>query len=281
MLYKWLRAIRSVAGALTDKSLDNQAEGGVLLDLTATVDYIYLGQTFPFNNFYIQSKVANDVSATIKVEYWDGSAWRQMVDVLDGTSVGGKPLAQSGLIQFSPDIHYMWCYVPDTSESAGPSELQTLTIYNLYWLRISYSSTLKATTAAQQFTYAFSTHNRIAKHDTTISNYLTSFEAGKTSWESEIITASQEVIKELQSRKLILHPGQILRLDDVSLAAEYKTLSNIYFNIGGEVYNKKKETIDKKYEGAMDISGFTLDLNKNGFVDREEMEVFQFRAVRS
>jgi hypothetical protein len=278
MLYQWIRLIKSDNGVLTDISLDNQNESKTcLLNLTTGEDYIYIGQQYPFNNFYYKSAVANDVSAVLSIEYWDGSFWKAAVDVLDATSANGASLANSGAVQFTPNYHYRWARVYDTSETFAPAELQSLTIYNLYWIRLKWSATLKATTASKKFTYAFSTHQQINHRDSTIGPYLPSFNL--TSWEDPIITASMDVVLDLKRKNLIIHEGQILRFDDVTNATNWRTLINIYRDLGGD-YKDKHDAASKEYYRSIDMKGFTFDKNENAFVETDEVENSCSRLIR-
>lgn len=281
MLYQWLRLIKSDNGTLTDISLANQNEStDLVMNLTVSEDYIYVGQQYPFNNFYIQSDVANDVASVMSIEYWDGSVWKNAVDVLDATSVNGVSLAQSGVVQFSPDYHYRWSFVPDTSDTAmSPTELRTLTIYNLYWIRIKWSATLNALTTIKKITYCFSSHQQIDNRDSTINAYLGSFAVGKTSWENEIITASMDVVLELKRKNLIVHEGQVLRFDDVSNATDWRTLINIYRDLGGD-YKEKYDDALKEYSNALDVRRFSFDVNNDGFLSRGETNYYSMRLRR-
>ena len=90
MLYQYIRTFDADDGTLTDLSLDNQDESSTLpFDLVVSEDYYYIAQFFPFNNFFVQIDTANDVTASITLEYYDGTSWREAVDVLDGTSTSG------------------------------------------------------------------------------------------------------------------------------------------------------------------------------------------------
>lgn len=277
MLFQYIRVLKSKNGTLTDLSIQNQNElVDVLCDLTVNQDLIYIGQRLPSNNLFFQSSVANDVTANMVIEYWDGSAWQDAVDILDATN----GLFNSGVVQFSPDRHHRWTYVNDTSDTNAPSELSTVTIYNLYWLRIKFDATLKATTAVKRIVYSFTSSQQIDNYDTTINNYLTSFGPTKTDWNDEIITSSIAVVADLKRNRAIFDKGQILDLSDVSVATDWKTLIHIYRNLGGD-YEKKYEAAIKEYEKAIDLKCPTLDQNLNAQVDMFETADNENRMVRS
>lgn len=272
MLFQYLRVIYSDNGVLTDVSLRNQDEtNSLVIPMVTGEDYIYLGQHFPFNNFFIQKSVVNAVAGTMQIDYWDSTAWRSAVDILDGTSSNsGVPLSKSGIVQFSPNPSYRWQITSDTTNGQFPSELSTLNIYNMYWLRIKFTATLTLTTAIKRITYAFTLSQQIDNYDAKINQYWDSFASGKTSWDDEIVTASYLVVRDLKSQGLIQECGDILRLDDVSIPTDWKTLELIYRSLGGDYKDKLKEASDQ-YMQSLALGRFSLDVDKNAFLSKSEI----------
>lgn len=279
MLYQWIRLLRGTNGVLSDLSLANQDETATCLhDVTAATDYLYLGQQFPFNNFYYKMAVANALASTLSIEYWTGSAWVSAVDVLDGTRPSAATLARSGMIQFSPNQRDRWQIVYDSSEvNVAPAELNSVTIYNMYWIRIKFSANLTPTAASKKICYCFSTHQQIAHRDSTLNTYLASF--GVTTWEDHIINASIDVIQELKKRNLITNSGQVLRLDDVTIATDWKTVMSIYFDLGGD-YLPKLTAATRMFDNALDLKTANFDKNNNAVVDISEKDSSQTRMSR-
>lgn len=273
MLYQYLRVIHSDNSVLKDWSLRNQEEGQTLpFALVTTEDYVYLGQHYPFNNFFMQLSVANDVAASLGIQYWDAVAWRDAVDILDGTADNnGVPLAKSGIVQFSPDPQYRWFITSDTKRGKFPPELETLNIYNVYWLRIKYSATLKATTALKRIAFAFSRHQQIDSYDAKINQYLDSFAVGKTSWDDEIVTATFMLLRDLKKRGLAQAQGDILRLDNFSIPTDWKTLEIIYRSLGGDFKEKLLEA-KEQYEKTLSLERYTFDKDEDAFVSRGEID---------
>lgn len=279
MLYQYLRLLRSTNGTLNDQSLQNQEDASTtLLDINAAQDCLYIGQQFPFNNLYIKSSVANALASNITIEYWDGSNWVFAVDILDGTKNGVSTFARSGCIQFSPNFHNRWQLVYDTSEAnVAPSELTTVTIYNLYWIRIKFTGNLTPTTASKKICYAFTTHQQIGKRDSTLVNYLPAFNV--TSWEDYIISASQDVISDLKRMNLIIDRGQVLKIEDVSSATDWKTIQSLYFELGGD-YQINYTNATRRYEEAIDLKSFSFDMNKDAYQQPIETDYQQARMSR-
>jgi len=273
MLYDWIRVIDGDDGVLTDLSVNNQDETLTLpLDLVAAEDYIYVAQHFPFNNFWMQIDTANSVATTISIEYWagQGSGWKAAKDILDGTTLAGVPLARSGVVQFSPDQKYNWHRINDTQNEPQPAGLETLEIYNVYWLRFKYVLDLSGATALKRLAYAFTQTQQLDNIDTQINQFQDSFQTGKTDWDDEIYTASIQVVNDLKRRGLITHYGQVLRFEDVTMAADIKTLILIYKNLGPG-FRVKLDDARLEYQSALDVGRFTFDKNSNAFTDQGEI----------
>jgi hypothetical protein len=205
---------------------------------------------------------ANTNTSAMTVQYWDGVQWRDAVDLMDGTSSGGKTLAQSGNIQWSSDRLYSWMKVSDTTYSGSPTELQTLNVYNCYWARLKVSATLSVGTDSKEIGYCFTNSQRLKDFDVELDGYLASFATGKTDWIDEIKTGSKLVVQDLKRMGLIMGPGQIIELDDVYVPTSLRTLALIYHNLGPSYKDKIVEMM-KEYEKSLNIRRFTFDFRHN------------------
>ena len=278
MLLDYMRILLDT-GSLSDKSLDNQDDSiNTTVALTSS-DYIYVGQRLPFTNLFLYSHVANTNTATLSVEYWNGTSWISAVDLLDGTSASGKTFAKSGIIQWSSEKSQGWQCVYDTSDSNSPASLQSITIYDCYWARLKVSATLSATTALKEITYAFTSTQELKKIDVEIDSYLSAFASGKTEWNQEITTASKLLVTDLKRLGFVAGPGQVIELDDLYMAATFKCLELLYFNLGPS-YKDRMDKMRKEYESVMNIQNFTLDSNKDGLLDQSEMGGTIRRLIR-
>ncbi|MCK4261107.1 MAG: hypothetical protein KAX49_19180, partial [Halanaerobiales bacterium] len=170
MLNTWIRLLKDT----TDVSLDNQGSGTITTDGTSPI--FYLGKKAPFNNFFAWMDVANVNSLTMTVEYWDGKDWVPTVDLLDGSNA----FTQSGVVQFSPDKDYGWQRVSDTTDAGEPPELSSFKIYDLYWLKISFSGDMSAGSTLKQIAYKFTDENELLLKDSDLNEFLTAF--GLTDW---------------------------------------------------------------------------------------------------
>jgi len=277
MLYQWLRLINGA-----DFSLDNQDDSQKVPMNLEVGDYVYLGQYFPFNNFFAWVDTANTETSSLTIEYWSNNEWVQAVDILDGTSANGKTFGKSGVVQFSPiKDKNAWSRVSDTSEtnSTTPPELNGFTIYDCFWIRLKVDANLSVGTDVNKITYTFTDSQQLNKYDIEINSFMPAFESGKTNWIKEVITASEMMLADLKSKGLVISRGQVLRFDDVSMACDMKTLALIYSNLG-KAYEEKRVRKELEYEKAINLRRFTFDLNNNGMVDEGEIQFKTVRIVR-
>jgi hypothetical protein len=270
MLLNYIRVFTNISSTLTDKSLANQDDASTVSLVLASGDYVYIAQRYPFTNVFIHMDTVNTNASVLSGQYWDGTAWRDAVDVMDGTSVGGKTLAQSGAVQWSLDADYSWNITNDTELTGAPTELSTLRIFNSYWFRLKVSATLSAGTDSKEIGYCFTNSQRLKDFDVELDGYLASFATGKTDWIDEIKTGSKLLVQDLKRMGLIMGPGQIIELDDVYVPCSLRSLALIYSNLGPS-YKDKNLAIMAEYDKAMNIRRFTFDADADGKLTQREI----------
>lgn len=131
------------SGSYIDNTTEAATEGGTTFNLlSATSDYVYVGNTTTFTGIRFKFGVRGR-NTTIKVEYSDGSIWTTMSslnnDLVDNTS----NFRRDGSITFTVPSNWN----KDTVNSA-----------NLYWIRISTTTTPTTTAKA----YAVLPYNSVA-----------------------------------------------------------------------------------------------------------------------
>ena len=122
--------ITDYTAAINDSSTINVA--------TITTTEVYIAITRPINQIKFYVGVANTVSATMNVQYWNGSAWVNCAAQSDGTMVAGKTLAQTGSVTFTST----------TTTAIVKNLYSTLT----YWYKVVFSTFLSATTTVYHAT---------------------------------------------------------------------------------------------------------------------------------
>lgn len=265
------RIIHSDNGTLRDLSinLNDLYAGNGALGIVAAEDKLYIGSDMPFNHRYFCVATANDQASVASVEIWDGNQWRAAVDVLDQTKdANGRSLAQTGILSWSVDKDYGWGFEETTEDIPA---LATLKIYNMYWVRISWSADLKATTAVSYVGHKFANDSQLEGYypDLNRTAVKTAFKAGKTTWDDQHVLAAEEIIRDLRKKKVILSRNQILDFESFNDAAIHKC-AEIIMRALGEDYADERASAIEDYNEALDKVYFPVDKDGDGRLDTVE-----------
>lgn len=265
------RIIHDNNGTLIDLSvsLNSIFTGNSTIDIVANQDKIYIGSDLPFNHRYIQVSTPNAVTSAIStVEIWDGTSWNAAVDVIDQTSTGGKTLAQSGYISWTLDRTKAWGQAATAEDVTG---LTGLKIYDMYWLRITFSVTLTGTTALSYAGHKFATDTDLGGYypDLNLTAVKTAFASGKTTWDDQHFLAAEEIIQDIRRKKIAWSGQQILDWEQFNQAGVHKVAAMIMTAFGDD-YADNRILALKEYEKAMNLKVFNVDLNQDGRLDEEE-----------
>ncbi len=264
------RVILKHSSTLTDisKSVSDIFATASVVNVQAG-DELYIGGDMPFNHRHFQLGVVNDQTAVASVEIWDGSDWNDAVDVQDLTSVSGVSLAQSGILSWSTDKSKGWTR-EDTTEDI--TELSTLKIYNMFWVRVSFSAALKATVTAKYVGHKFSQDSQLAGYwpDLARSAVKTAFSSGKTTWDEQHVLAAEEIIRDLRKLGTIKSANQINNWEIFTEASIHK-VAEIVFTAFGEAKAETRKVAADRYEAAFNQLHFPdIDSNEDGHKDIEE-----------
>lgn len=281
MMANWIRFFHKDNATLIDYSLASQNKSeNIVLPVVYTEDALFIGQYMPFNNIFFEVKVANDVTSAMQIYTHNGNQWEAVVDIIDETSTGGKTLAKSGVVQWTVNKNKNWQLTQDTtSGNQAPIELSSLTIYDMYWIKITFTASLKATTAIDRLTYKFTDESVLGALDPDLSQYMTSWSSSKTDWLDQILVASERVWLDLKAAKIIKGPESIMRFDEIHLATAWKTLALIYSALGKE-YTEKRDYAEKQYSDILNNLPITVDMSEDGHLNRNEISSSKAQVVR-
>jgi len=93
---------------------------------STTEAYFYIGSPRPLEGFKIYVDTANTSTSTMSVHYWSGSTWVEVSSLSDGTSSGGKSLAQDGSVTFT--------------STDGSAKVKYIEGQSLYFYRVAVSA---------------------------------------------------------------------------------------------------------------------------------------------
>jgi hypothetical protein len=265
------RIIWSNNGTLVDCSieLNDLFSGTKTIDLTYNQDAIYIGSDLPFNHRYFKVSSANAVSSSVSVSIWDGDSWESAVDVLDQTAASGVSMAQSGVISWSTDRAKSWAK-EETSENV--TGITTLKIYDLYWVKLTWSASWTGSTALGYAGHKFGNDNLLGAiyPDLGRSAVKTAYTAGKTNWDEQQVIASEAIVNQLRKDRVLTSASQIFSWEMFQMAGIHKTAEIIYGSFG-ESKRAEMDLAAKSYKEEMNPGVIVnQDLDGDGHIDETE-----------
>lgn len=265
--------------------LSNLFAGSAVVNPSDNTKHVYIGSDLPFNHRYfrIDPDNANDVESIVAVDIYDGFDWEPAVDVLDQTQEAGNgvPFSQNGIISWQTDRNKVWGKQAST-ELMKDSGLETLKIYNLYWVRLTFSAGLKNTTTLKYVGHKFSNDSDLGGYypDLNRVNVMASFKAGKADWEEQCILAAEEIVRDLRKKNVIWNANQIFGWDEFADASVHKVAEIVYTAFGKD-YSERREDARENYGDALDkVVDVAIDKNEDGRLSTEEKRPNFGRLIR-
>lgn len=256
------RVTRTILNTTETTALSSLNSAGLDFVLL-TSQFFYIGFHGKFASRHFQMSVVNANASALTLEYWNGSAWTAVDDLLDQTSLGGKAFAQSGFISWENKADW-------TKKAQAGIDLDI----ELYWVRLSVSGDLSALTKISSIQNIFSDDKLLqAYYPEIISNpaYLPS---GKTNFLEQHIAAKDLVVLRLKQRRMIDDEFQIIDVNMVAIASVHACAWIILSPIATS--DASKEIRDSAFKNLSDeLSQLTLgvDANKDGTVSEVERSV--------
>lgn len=257
------RVLFSDNGTIRDLSsnMDEYRGSSEIIPLVAAEDFIYIGSRLPFTHLFFKLTAFNILASTMTAKYWNGESWVDFVEFKDETS----GLTQNGFVNFTPNRNYKWQMSSTNDSGQAITGLETVTIYDLHWIRLSFSADLSLTTSLKWIGNLFSNDYDLGGEypDLVRTNVKTAFESGKTSWEEQHVIAARILIDDLVKKGIVDDGSQVLNRSDYTLAAVHKT-AEIICNSFGDDYTDQKKAAREEYSQRMNKRIHKVDGNKNG-----------------
>jgi hypothetical protein len=281
------RILWSDNGVIKDISdaLNNHVSGSKTIPFVAAEDYLYIGSDAPFNHRWMELSVLNDQASVMSVHIWSGSAWVAVAEVIDGTinSAGTISMSQSGRIAWVPDKNEPSWSRDDTYRSSGTyiTGLTGLKIYDMYWARISFSGDLKATMNAAFMGFKFANDEDLQSlwPEFATTEAMNRFKTGLTTFDQVHFEAAKQVIRDMQSTKIIDSGNQVLEWEVLRVPAIHKAAEIIFTGYGSD-WKDEMESARLKYKESMRVELFKVDLNKSATIDPYERNFRTGNLVR-
>jgi hypothetical protein len=277
------RVLWSDAGDIIDLSADLNSfrTGTAVMDLEGATDAIYIGCEAPFAHKFFDVKVPNDGIGAVTVELWDGSAWRAVIDIVDGTAVAGASFAQDGTISWTVDPdHSGWQQSLDSTDVEGLEDGPR--VLNLYWMKLTYSGDFLPATELAYIGDLFCDDDDLETRypDFRHQNLKTAFGgSSKVDWQEQCAAAGEEIVRELRRRDLIKRREQIIDTSLLNIPATHLAASIIYGGLGTNYVAHASRAIEH-YRGTLDLNYFEVDTNQDGTIDETEKKSSTWYGTR-
>lgn len=269
-----LRIIYSDNGTLSDYSrvLNKFNAETQAFSYVTGQDAIYIGSAYPFSRKFFELSAVNVSAAVPTIAYWDGVAWRSVVDIQDDTDVSGATLGRSGQLLWTTDKNYLW-NEEDTVTPQGTehiTDLGDVTIYERYWLKITFNASFSFTLQWVGELFLDSDDLLQVHYPDLTSTFAGDFETSKTNFFEQRVLATQLVIAELMAGGHIKAPELLKDLRFLEVATAHKTAEIIYSS-SGPSYVDREARAAEKFETLLNKNLISADKDFDGREDREEL----------
>lgn len=241
----------------TDLSLDMLSFGrdSAVVPLLAAAGALYFSRFKPFSALYAEVKVPNAITASLTVEYWNGSAWVSVEGLIDDTD----SFSRSGFLQFDK---------PEDWESTSVNSVDG------YFIRMRPSVDLTSSLELQGLNIVFSDDQDLKGIYPSVVNYL---DTNETTFILRHENSRDRVVETIRKigRKSAAGSGKyesyeawdLLHIEEVRLWATYLTLSNIFSGLQSkddDMFKQKAKEYAEDAERYRADAFLTLDTNDNG-----------------
>lgn len=238
-------------------------------------DRLYIASVLPFNNRYFKIGIPNtNASANLIIEYYSGAGWKNPSRVLDYTK-SIQTFDKSGQIVFVPDDKNTISQQSDTDTIQDDNfKNYAPRVYNMFWQGIGFDADVTIGFNFIGHLYSTSDSEIYAQYPMLDqARYLTQWNDDKVDWEAQRIMSTNVIIKELEKRSIIMSPDQVLDTARLNEACIHHTAMTIFSGLGVDRFEKEIERAGKRYNDAMYMDKYSVDLNADALLSQSERRV--------
>ena len=254
------RRITRVLLNATEITSGVSAPGGSETIAMTDSDFLYVGFYGKFASRHFEVATANDQTSVLSCEYWDGTAWQAVDDLIDQTASAGKTLAQSGFVSWT-----------NKSDWQAKNQTGTDADLELFWVRFSVSATLAVTTALGSVLNLFSDDTLLSIYYPELVSDAAYLPSGKTDFLDQHIAAKDLVVLRLKQRKIIDQESQIIDINDVAIASVHAAALTILRPIATSPDTQNLfEKAQTSFNDEISKVSFAVDTDKSGIISEAE-----------
>lgn len=253
-------------GVFTDHTLAAQSfdrDTMSLAALSSTQDYLYFGLYKQFSSIYVEVSTANAAAKTLAVQYYDGTTWSSVTNLIDDT----KGFSRSGFLRFDP----------------SPSGWDNTTVNSVdkFWIRIRPTADFDAGCALQGMNIVYSDDQDLLSEEPNLLNQRAS---GETTFILRHQSSRDDIVQHIRNKGKYKESNatgeakqidvwDFLDIEEIKQWSKYLTLSKIYESLStkeDDIYWVKATRFKDKAEAASNIYYSTIDTDDDGAPDIEE-----------
>lgn len=223
-----------------------------------TTDEFFIGFKKPFTTRYFHFATANTEAATVSLEYWDGSDWSDVEDLVDQT----QGFQQSGFLSWQNPGDWVALKQDPVSDR------------ELFWVKLTVSANLSAGTSLQALLNLFCDNDLVSKYYPEIISDDRYLPEGKSDFIEQYEAAKDLVVLRLKQSKIIEDESQIIDINEVAVASVHAfawILLNPIAN-SEEQEDRAKKARDN-FNSELNEVRLDLDLDDSGVIETDEEEI--------
>ncbi len=257
------RVTRTIFNGSEETQSTHDPTTGTVAFVMTSAQFLYVGWFGRFQARHFAMGTANTNSTNMTVEYWDGTSWSEVKDLVDETN------------GFQQDGFVSWINQDDWKTTTVTPIDDT----ELFYVRFSVSADLSAGTTLGSVLNLYSNDSLLRRHYPELVSDSRYLPPGRTDFLEQHLAAKDKVVLKLKQRRVIDDESQIIDINEVSTAAMYAAVKVIltFIDQDDEVLARTEAAFRNEINDLVKA----VDANKDGVVSNSERTDLGFgSAVR-
>lgn len=263
-----IRLLYKTGSTITDYSKEIESYEDLAAEITSfgTSDAIYIGMRHPFNHLFFKFSTLNDIAGVLDFKIWDGTEFVALAESRDFTTTSGIAFGQDGEFFIVPDRDESGWAMEDTDDI---TELNTVKIYDNYWMKITTSVAMTNGVGFKFIGNKFCSETELYSEFPEFSRAEMKSAFNTTNWETQIVRASQLMVKDMIAKGIMREEAQILLTENLMTPCVSKTAQIIYAALGDD-YRDNVLLAKSDYDQRLGSGVYFIDTNMNADLDIKE-----------
>lgn len=175
-----------------------------------TAQELYIGSRDKFTTRHFNLATPNAAPASLTVEFWNGTTWQDVDDLLDST----EGFTQSGFISWQMATDKQW-------QRRNIAPMDTETEFDLYWIRITTDANLDAGTQIQSILNLFTDDDFVRIYYPELISDARYIPEGRTDLMDIHVGARNLIVTRMKQLKKIKDESELIDINQVAIAAAH------------------------------------------------------------